>query len=226
MKADELALRRTIIEACLTMNARGFNQGKSGNLSARFGDGIVITPSGLPYEELQPEDLAWMPLEGEYGSWTGPYAPSSEWRFHLDILRARPDAGAIVHTHSLYATVLSICEREIPAIHYMIAMCGGPTVRVAPYATLGTKELSNNAVKALEGRDACLLSHHGAIAVGSGVQRALALAEELENLARQYYLALQIGGATLLPDAEIAHVKGLMKGYFISKPAATPGRAD
>ena len=120
MNADEFALRRRIIEACLTMNARGFNQGKSGNVSVRFGESILITPTSLPYEQLTPEDLAQMPINGEYGSWVGPHAPSTEWRFHLDIVRSRPEVGAIVHTHSLYATVLGICGREIPAIHYMI----------------------------------------------------------------------------------------------------------
>ncbi|MGA2493161.1 MAG: class II aldolase/adducin family protein [Roseiarcus sp.] len=224
MNADEFALRRAIIEACLTMNARGFNQGKSGNVSARFGENILITPTSLPYEQMQPEDLAQMPIKGEYGSWSGPYAPSTEWRFHLDIVRARPDVGAVVHTHSLYATALGICGREIPAIHYMIATCGGPTVRLAPYATFGTKELSDHALKALEGRNACLLANHGAIAVGSDLRRALALAEELENLARQYYLALQLGGAHILPDDEVATVKERMKNYGIAR--ATPAAVE
>lgn len=217
---EEFALRRTIIKACLAMNQRGINQGKSGNISARIGNAILITPSGLPYDELQPEDLAVMPLEGEYGSWTGPYAPSTEWRFHLDIMRARADVGAIVHTHSLYATVLAICGREIPAIHYMIAMAGGPSVRIAPYATFGTKELSNNALKALEGRNCCLLANHGTISVGRDVQRALTLAEELENLSRQYYLSLQLGGATILTDDEIATVKERTKTYWKTKETA------
>jgi L-fuculose-phosphate aldolase len=220
MNIDEFTLRRRIIEACLTMNARGFNQGKSGNVSARFGESILITPTSLPYEQLKPEDLTQMPINGEYGSWTGPHAPSTEWRFHLDIARSRPDVGAIVHTHSLYATTLGICGREIPAIHYMIATCGGPTVRLAPYATFGTKELSDHALKALEGRNACLLTNHGAIAVGPDLQYALGLAEELKNLARQYYLAVQLGGAHILPDYEIATVMDRMQNYGIAR--ATP----
>jgi L-fuculose-phosphate aldolase len=224
MNTDEFALRREIVEACLTMNARGFNQGKSGNVSARFGESILITPTSLPYEQMKPEDLTQMPINGEYGSWTGPHPPSTEWRFHLDIARSRPDVGAIVHTHSLYATALGICGREIPAIHYMIAACGGPTVRLAPYATFGTKELSDHALKALEGRNACLLANHGAIAVGPDIQYALGLAEELENLARQYYLAVQLGGAHILPDDEIATVMDRMKNYGIAR--ATPATIE
>jgi L-fuculose-phosphate aldolase len=192
----------------------------SGNISARLGDALLITPSGLPYEEMAPEDIAVMPLEGEYGSWKGPYVPSTEWRFHLDIMRARRDVGAIVHAHSLYATVLGICGREIPAIHYMIGMCGGPTVRLAPYATFGTKALSANALEALEGRNACLLAHHGTISVGRTLPHALALAEELENLARQYYLSLQLGGAGILPVSEIDSVMERMKNYWVTKLAA------
>jgi len=219
MIQTEFELRRAIIKACLTMNARGFNQGKSGNISARLGNAILITPSGIPYEELHPEDLAVMPIKGKYGKWTGPYAPSTEWRIHLDIMRARPDVGAVVHTHSLYATVLAICGREIPAIHYMIAMGGGPTVRIAPYATFGTKQLSTNVVKALKGRNCCLLANHGTVSVGADVRRALVLAEELENLSRQYILSMQVGGANILPDAEIALVKERTKNYWKSKHA-------
>ena len=217
---DEFTMRREIIAACLTMNAHGVNQGKSGNISVRFGQNILITPSGLPYDEMQPEDIAVMPLEGAYGSWTGPFAPSTEWRFHLDMTQARPDVGAIVHAHSLYATAFAICGREIPAIHYMIALTGGPTVRVAPYAAFGTKELSDNAVKTLEGRNCCLLANDGTIAVGPNLQSALALAEELENLARQYFLSLQIGGAHILSDAEIANVMERTKTYGVTKRSA------
>ncbi len=220
MTDEELALRRAIIAACLAMNARGINQGKSGNISARFGKSLLITPSGLPYEDLQPQDIAVMPLEGEYGSWTGPYAPSSEWRFHIDIMHARADVNAVVHCHSLYATVLAICGREIPAIHYMIAMAGGPTVRIAPYATFGTKQLSDHALAALAGRNCCLLANHGTIAVGPDVRRALTLAEELENLARQYYLAVQLGGANVLPDREIANVMDRTENYWVTKKAS------
>ncbi len=220
MTDNELAVRRSIIKASLTMNAHGINQGKSGNISVRFGKGLIITPSGLPYEEMEPEDLAYMPFDGEYGAWKGPYAPSTEWRFHVDILQARSDANAVVHCHSLYATVLAICGKEIPAIHYMIAGAGGPTIRCAPYATFGTKELSVNALAALEGRNCCLLSNHGTISVGADLYHTLVLAEELENLAKQYYLAEQMGGARILPDEEIANVMERTKNYWITKEQA------
>jgi L-fuculose-phosphate aldolase len=139
--------------------------------------------------------------------------PSSEWRFHLDIMRARPEVGAVVHTHSTYATTLAICGKEIPAIHYMIAAAGGPSIRIAPYATYGTKELSENALAALEGRTCCLLANHGMIATGANLKRALWLAVELETIARQYFLSLQIGGAQTLSDDEIGHVVEKFKSY-------------
>jgi L-fuculose-phosphate aldolase len=213
MKKDELKLRRGIIAACRTMNDAGINQGTSGNISARYRDVMLITPSGVPYEEMAPEDVARMPIEGEYGSWEGPMRPSSEWRFHLDIMRARPEVGAVVHAHSLYATALAICGKPIPAMHYMIAAAGGSSIRVAPYATYGTKELSEHALQALEGRTCCLLANHGMIATGANLKRAMWLAVELETLARQYYLALAIGGPKLLPDAEIDHVIEKFKDY-------------
>jgi L-fuculose-phosphate aldolase len=222
MTKEELQLRRGIVESCRTMNALGINQGTSGNISARYRDVMLITPSGVPYDEMAPGDIARMPLEGEYGSWTGPMQPSSEWRFHLDIMRARPEVGSVVHTHSTYATTLAICGREIPAIHYMIAAAGGPTIRVAPYATYGTKELSENALRALEGRTCCLLANHGMIATGPTLKRAMWLAVELETISKQYYLALQIGGAQTLSDGEIVHVVEKFKSYG---PRAQPAPA-
>lgn len=213
MQKTELELRRAIVESCRSMNALGINQGTSGNISARFGDVMLITPSGVPYDEMAPRDIARMPTAGKYGSWEGPMQPSSEWRFHLDIMRARPDVGSVVHTHSTYATTLAICGKEIPAIHYMIAAAGGPSIRIAPYATYGTKELSENALAALEGRTCCLLANHGMIATGANLKRALWLAVELETIARQYYLALQIGGAQTLSDDEIGHVVEKFKNY-------------
>ena len=213
MKREELALRQGIIEACRSMNASGINQGTSGNISARFDDDLLITPSGVPYDELEPRDIARMPITGEYGAWEGPLRPSTEWRFHLDIIRARPEVGAVVHAHSTYCTALAICGREIPAMHYMIAAAGGPSIRLAPYATFGTKELSDNALKALEGRSCCLLANHGMIATGPNLKRALWLAVELETLARQYYLTLAIGGPNILADDEIAHVIQRIKDY-------------
>src|ERR671922_2578373 len=225
MNKEELELRKGIIAACRAMNSLGVNQGTSGNISARYRNVMLITPSGVPYEDLKPADIATMPIDGEYGSWKGPLNPSSEWRFHLDIMRSRPEVGSVVHTHSTYATTLAICGKEIPAIHYMIAAAGGPTIRVAPYATYGTKELSENALRALDGRTCCLLANPGMIATGANLKRAMWLAVELETLSKQYYLALQLGGAPTLSDAEIGHVVEKFKSYGQRPKAAARKRA-
>ncbi|GLS23621.1 fructose-bisphosphate aldolase [Labrys miyagiensis] len=213
MKQDELALRRAIIDKCRWMNAQGLNQGTSGNISVRHEDRMLITPTSIPYHEMEPEMIASMPFEGEYGSWQGPRKPSVEWRFHFDILKARPDAGAVVHTHATWCTVLAIAHKPIPAVHYMIGAFGGPDIRCAPYARYGTPELSRHAVEALDGRNGCLLANHGMITVGSDLDKAMWLAVELETLARQYYHSLLIGGPKLLPDEEIAGVVESFRGY-------------
>jgi L-fuculose-phosphate aldolase len=209
----ETELRRGIIEAARRMNAIGLNQGTSGNISARFEDRMLITPSGVPYDELRPKDIAALPLKGKYGAWKGRLKPSTEWRFHLDITKARPEVGAIVHAHSTFATTLACCRKEIPACHYMIAASGGPTIRCADYATYGTKELSRNALAALKGRTCCLLANHGMIATGPDLAKAMWLAVELETIARQYYYTLALGGPVVLPDAEIAQVIERFKDY-------------
>lgn len=213
MDKAELQLRRDIVAACRAMNAMGINQGTSGNISARYGDNMLITPSGMPYEEMAPKDIVPMTLTGDYGSYQGDNVPSSEWRFHLDIMQARPEVGSVVHTHSTYATTLAICGKKIPAVHYMIAAAGGPSVRVAPYATYGTKELSQNALEALEGRTCCLLANHGMIATGVNLKRAMWLAVELETLAKQYYLTLAIGKPQILSASEIGHVVEKFRNY-------------
>jgi L-fuculose-phosphate aldolase len=204
MTREERQLREAIIAKCRWMNASGLNQGTSGNISARYKDRMLITPSATPYESMKPEMIASMPLEGEYGSWTGPLQPSTEWRFHLDIMRARPDVGGIVHTHSTYATVLAIARKSIPACHYMMAAFGGTDVRCAGYARFGTKELSDLAIAALEGRHACLLANHGMIALGANLDKAMWLAVELETISRQYYLSLALDSRVILSDDEIA----------------------
>lgn len=209
----EQELRTGIVAACRHMNAIGLNQGTSGNISARSGDRMLITPSGVPYHQLTALDVASMPVDGEYGAWEGPLAPSSEWRFHLDITRARPEVGAIVHAHSTFATALAIARKDIPACHYMIAAAGGPAIRCARYATYGTKELSDAALQALEDRSCCLLANHGMIATGPTLDKAMWLAVELETIARQYVLSLSIGGPVLLDDAEIAKVMKRFKSY-------------
>lgn len=213
MDKAELQLRRDIVASCRSMNAMGINQGTSGNISARYGRHMLVTPSGVPYDEMDPKDIVRMPFDGPYGSYEGDFVPSSEWRFHLDIMLARPEVGSVVHTHSTYATTLAICGKEIPAIHYMIAAAGGPSIRVAPYATYGTEELSRNALAALEGRTCCLLGNHGMIATGPTLKRAMWLAVELETLAKQYYLSLAIGKAQILSETEIGRVVEKFKGY-------------
>jgi L-fuculose-phosphate aldolase len=202
--------RQSIIDACLRMNAIGINQGTSGNISLRHDAGMLITPTSLPYEEMTPEQIVLMDFDGGFAP---AQKPSSEWRFHLDILKARPEVNAVVHAHPPYATTLAIMGREIPPVHYMIAAAGGDTIRCAPYATFGTEQLSRHAVSALEGRLACLLAHHGMIAIGPSLARAMWLAVEVEALARQYHGCLQIGTPPLLSRAEIDNVRERMKGY-------------
>jgi L-fuculose-phosphate aldolase len=207
---SDRAKRQSIIDACLRMNSLGINQGTSGNISLRHEDGLLITPTGTPYETMQPEQIVFMKLDGTVET---NQRPSSEWRFHRDIIKARPEVNAVVHAHPPYSTILAIMGMAIPAVHYMIACAGGDTIRCAPYATFGTEELSQHAVAALEDRSACLLAHHGMIAVGASLDKAMWLAVEVETLARQYHGCLQIGTPPLLPRAEIENVKGRMAGY-------------
>ena len=203
-------LRREVIATALKMNALGINQGKSGNVSARIDSGFLITPTGVPYEETKPEQIVAMRMDGEFDGTT---LPSSEWRFHRDIYAARTDVCAIVHTHAAYATTIACTGKDIPAFHYMIAIAGGRDIRCAPYATFGSQDLSDHAVTALAGRAACLLAQHGMIAVGASLAKALALAVEVESLARMYWQVLQIGTPVLLDDAEMAIVIDKFKTY-------------
>ena len=207
--------RQSVIDACLSMNALGINQGTSGNISLREGKGMLITPTSMPYDAMTPEDIIEMRLDGKV---IGNGRPSTEWRFHLAILRSRPEINAIVHAHPTYCTTLAIMERGIPAIHYMIAAAGGDEIRCAPYATFGTEELSVNAVEALKDRKACLLAHHGMIALGSDLPRAMWLAVEVETLARQYVNCLQLGEPTVLSSEEIKNVAARMEDYGLSAP--------
>ena len=208
MKHD--GLRREIIAACLEMNGRGINQGTSGNISARVPEGLLITPSGIPYAEMQPPDIVLMRPDGSH---EGTRKPSSEWRFHRDIMANRAEVGAIVHAHSMFATTLACLRMDIPAVHYMIAAAGGPTIRCAPYVTYGTQALSDLAIEALEGRNACLLANHGMIVLGPNLKKAMWLAVEVETLAAQYWRALQVGKPHILPDAEVAAVIEKFRNY-------------
>ena len=213
MAVKEKTLRAGIVAQCRALNASGLNQGTAGNISARFGDALVITPSAIPYDVLAPEMLAVMPLNGEYGAWSGPLKPSSEWRFHLDIMRARPDVGAIVHSHPPYCTALAMLHKPILAAHYMIALFGGPVIECTKYAPYGTKELSDLAIAGLGDRHGVLLGNHGAIATGATLESAMHRAVELEALARMYYLAIAIGQPTILSDEEIARIVERFKTY-------------
>ncbi len=203
MKNDGIELREAIIATARAMNAAGINRGTSGNVSARIAGGFLVTPSGLPYAHTTAADIV---MVGDDGTSTGRRRPSTEWRFHRDIYVQRAEVQAIVHTHSPFATTLACLDRGIPAFHYMIDVAGGSDIRCAPYATFGTQELSDHALAALEARRACLLSHHGMIAIGNDLEAALALAVEVESLAEMYWRALQIGEPTLLSEREMQRV--------------------
>jgi len=203
-------MRRPVVDAARRLEVRGLNRGASGNVSVRMTNGFLVTPSGVPYDHLQPHQVVAVEADGRF---EGRWKPSSEWRFHRDIYAARPEVGAIVHTHPPFATSLSCLGRGIPAFHYMVAVAGGPDIRCAPYATFGSQALSDAAVSALEERLACLLANHGAIAVGADLDAAVALAEEVEGLAETYWRALQAGEPVVLSDAEMAVVLAQFAGY-------------
>lgn len=204
--------RAAIVRVAQKMDEAGFCPSKSGNVSARLNNGLLITPSGLPYAAMRPEDLIELSLEGANRSGTG--KPSSEWPFHTAIYRARADAAAIVHTHSPMATALACARRGIPAFHYMVALAGGPDIRCAAYATFGTETLADNAVLALEGRKAALLANHGVIALGATLDGAFTIVAEVENLAKQYLALLAAGlKPVTLDDDEMERVGAKFAGY-------------
>ncbi len=200
---DDAALRREMVATCRRMNDTGMNQGTSGNLSARNAVGFLLTPTSLAYDVMQPEDMVQMYFDGTY---EGAHRPSSEWRFHRDILQTRTDIDSILHCHSIYATTVAIHHKKIPAFHYMIGLAGGTTIRCAPYATFGTQALSDAAIAALDDRFACLLGQHGQIALGKTPAAALALAVEVETLARLYVQVLPLGEPPILSGDEMARV--------------------
>lgn len=205
-------MRREIISTCRELVRRGLNQGTAGNVSVRLRDGFLVTPTGLPYDEMRPEDLVRMDFRGGH---RGKREPSSEWRLHLDVYRRRPEVGAVIHTHSGYATTLACLRRSIPAFHYMMAFFGGNDIRCCDYATYGTQELSDLVVEALKDRQAALMGNHGLIVLGADLKRALALTVEAETLAMMYWRALQVQEPVILPDAEISRVrrKAAAAGY-------------
>ncbi|MCJ2075722.1 class II aldolase/adducin family protein [Methylobacterium sp. E-016] len=201
MDADETRARASVVEAARGLDAQGLNRGTSGNVSLRWRNGLLITPSGIPNGRMAPEDVVFLRMDGSFDH---PLSPSSEWRFHRDILQDKPAVNAVVHAHPDHGTAFAMCRQTIPAVHYMIAAVGGPTIRCSGYATFGTEELSRLALEALEDRNGCLLANHGMIATGPDLAKALWLAVEIETLCRQYAIALQVGTPMVLPDDEIA----------------------
>ena len=203
--------RQSVIDTALDLTRTGLSPQQSGNVSLRAGKGMLITPTGMSYDDLLPDDIVYMSLAGDAPE--GQRLPSSEWHMHVAIYAARPDAQAIVHAHSDHAVSLAVMERSIPPFHYMVALLGGRDIRCAPYATFGTPELGRHAVAALEGRKACLLAHHGQIAFGADLAEALKLAHEVETLSGQYWRALQLGAPPLLSDEEMHRVAEKFRTY-------------
>nr|WP_321461792.1 L-fuculose-phosphate aldolase [uncultured Cohaesibacter sp.] len=208
---DTVENRQAIIDACIEMNATGLNQGTAGNISLRCGDGMLVTPSGVAYDQMKPEDIVYVSANGEYGQ---NQVPSSEWRFHLASYQTRPEANAVVHNHAINATCISILNRPIPAIHYMVAVAGGYDIPVVDYATYGTQELSDLVTAGLKDRAAILLRHHGMIATGESLAKAMWLANEVEALSKMYLNLLQVTDTPpLLSHEQIDTVLEKIKGY-------------
>jgi L-fuculose-phosphate aldolase len=208
---SEVSLRVALIQTCLDMASSGLTFGTSGNASVRLNDdALLITPTGMAYDSLQPEDIIALKLDGRY---YGRCMPSTEWRFHRDILQARTDIQAIVHAHSPFATALACRGEGIPSFHYMVAIAGGADIRCAPYATFGSQDLSNHAVHALDGRLACLLANHGQIALGNDLKAAFKMAGEVETLAAMYWRSQQDGEPALLGQSEMDRVVGKFQTY-------------
>lgn len=210
MNEKELALRAELIEACRAMNGLGINKGTAGNISVRLDDGFLISPTGISYDKLTPEHVVRMTWDADYKDGV---RPSSEWRFHRDILRSRDDINAVVHTHSTNATSVSILNKDIPAVHYAIAAAGGPDIRCAPYEIFGSQELADRILVALKGRRACLMAHHGVIAAHVSIAKALTLAVSVEELATHYLNCLPMGEPPVLTDEQIADVVEKFKTY-------------
>jgi L-fuculose-phosphate aldolase len=208
---EEGKLRTRMVEVMQAMDARGLNRGTSGNVSARFGDGMLVTPSGVPPERLTPDSMVFVGVDDAIPE--GQLKPSSEWRMHLQILRRRPDVGGVVHCHSRHATILACAGKPIPAVHYMVGVSGGASVPVAPYATFGSEDLADAVVAALDGRNAALMANHGQIAVAPSLGHALLIAEEIEEQAAVFWGCLAIGGPNILSDDQMAEIMTRFRSY-------------
>lgn len=208
---SEKALRRSIIETAQHMSDYGLSPQRSGNVSARFGNGMLITPTGMEYDDLDAKDIVFVDADG--GVMGGQKRPSSEWHFHLSAYAARPDKHALVHTHSMHATVLACAHKPIPAFHYMVAVAGGKDIPCVPYATFGTEALAQYVANGLKDRDACLMANHGQVALGNSLTSALELAFEVETLAEQYFKVLLLGSPHILPDDEMVLMVEKFKSY-------------
>lgn len=224
MATTEKAIREAIVAQGASLVAAGLSGPADGDISARFDDSLLITPSGVAYPRLQPPMIALMPLAGEYGAWKGPLKPANEWRIHLDVARARPDIGAIVRLQPPYATALAMALKPIPAAHSMIALFGTPIIRCAKYAPAGSKELALVTLEALGEGHAVLLGNACALTTGATLAAALARARELETLARLYAIALSLGRPAVLSDEEVARIGDRLKanGADVEARAAAP----
>lgn len=209
-KVKHRKLRQEIIDACLRMNELGINQGSSGNISARIDEGIIITPTGIPYDELKPSDLPVIFWDGTY---EGAKLPSSEWRFHWDIQRSRRDIDVVVHNHATHCVALACLHADIPSFHYLVTIAGGHDIRCAKYARYGTQALSDHVLEALQDRYACLMANHGMIAIGGSVKKALSLAHEVEVMAGQYWRVLAAGKSKLLNAEQMDDVLVRIRNY-------------
>jgi L-fuculose-phosphate aldolase len=208
---EEAGLRKLVVATALAMSRSGLSPCRSGNVSARFADGMLITPTGLAYEDMSPKDIVFVAGDGSVPG--KQRMPSSEWQFHLAAYQARPDINAVVHTHSLHAVVLACAGRSIPAFHYMVAVSGNSDIPVLPYATFGSERLASNVARGLADRQACLMAHHGAISIGKTLPEALELAHEVEVLAEQYTKVLALGPPAVLPEEEMQIVLEKFKDY-------------
>lgn len=202
--------RTSLLETSRRLVERGLNRGASGNASVRDGDGMLITPSAMSVDEMTPDSMVRMDLQGNVVQGG---KPSSEWRFHRDILATRGEINAVVHVHSTYATTIACLRRDIPAVHYMIAMAGGNSIRCTPYSVFGEQELSDHALQALHGRKACLLGNHGMIALGKDLDDALAVAVEVEFLCEIYWRTLQVGEPHILTSQQMHDVQQKFVDY-------------